>query len=154
LRATIPHNKLTHAHWQFESPRPRAARIQVKHSIAHLLFGNVTVAADHNRESSRFGLEVQLLQIMQHIDGNTAQLNHLSFRQLATPGRFIDVSTHGGDGTNRGKLLEDIGRADIPGMNDVLGPAQRFDCLRAQQAMRVGDDADENGSSQFSEAVS
>jgi hypothetical protein len=108
----------------------------------------MTVPADYHRESGGLWFEVQRCQIMKHIDRNASQFEHLSLRQFERPCPFVDVATHGGGGGNRGKLLEDIGRADIPGMNDVLAPAQRFDCLRTQQAVRVGDDADENGSSQ------
>jgi hypothetical protein len=35
-------------------------------------------------------------------------------------------------------------------MNNVLHALQRSHCLRAKQAVRVGDDADEDGGSQFS----
>jgi hypothetical protein len=100
------------------------------------------VAADYNRESRSFGLEIQLSQIVQHIDANATQLKHSSFRQFARPRSFVDIAANGGDGSNRGKLFEDFGRADISRMNDVFAPAQSFDGLRAQQAVGVGDDAD------------
>jgi hypothetical protein len=49
---------------------------------------------------------------------------------------------HGSHRGNREKFFDDLGRPDIPGMNDVFRPAQSFNGLRAQQAMRIGDDAD------------
>ena len=100
------------------------------------------MTADHDRESGGLRLEIQTSEIVQHIDANAAQLKHLSFRQLARPRGFVDVATDGGDGSDGGKLFEDFRRADISGMNDVCGPAQRLNSLGAQQAVRVGDDAD------------
>jgi hypothetical protein len=102
----------------------------------------MTVAADHNGESGPPGLEVQLCQIVQHVDGNAGQFKRLGLRQMARPRTLVDVATYGGDRSNRGKLFENLGRADIPGINDVFRPAQSFDCLVAQQTVRVGDDAD------------
>lgn len=83
LYAAIFHDESANAHWQFESSGPRAARIKIEHSVKRLLLGNVAVATDHDRESSGLWLEVQLSQIVQNVDGNAAQFEHLGFRQLA-----------------------------------------------------------------------
>src|SRR5580658_996532 len=132
-------------HRQFESSWTGAAGIEIEDSVARLLFGNVTMAADHGRKSGRFGLEVQPRQIVQHVDGNAAQFKHCGFRQLARPHALIDVAAHRSHMCNVGKLFENLRRADIPGMNDVIGSAQGFDGLRAQQAVRVRDNADQDG---------
>ena len=100
------------------------------------------MAAHDNRESSGFGLKVQLRQIVQDVDGSAAQFKHLGFRQPARPSPLVDVAAHSGQRSNRRKLFEDLGRAGIPGMNDVLRPAQRREGLRAQQTVRVRNDAD------------
>jgi hypothetical protein len=100
------------------------------------------MATDYHRKSSGFWLEIQLCQIVQHIDGNTAQLKHFGFRQLERPRSFVDVAAHGYNRRDGGEFFEDLGRAYIPGVNDVFGATQGFEGLRAQQAVRVGDDAD------------
>jgi hypothetical protein len=38
--------------------------------------------------------------------------------------------------------IEDVGAADVAGMDDESRSLQRCDRLRAQQAMGIGDDAD------------
>jgi hypothetical protein len=43
---------------QFEPSRTRAAGIEIEHSVATLLSGNVTMAADHNREARSFRIEI------------------------------------------------------------------------------------------------
>jgi len=125
------------AHRQFESPRPSTPRIEIEHAFACLLFRDMTMAADHNRESRRFRLEVQLNQIVQNVNGNAAHLEHLGFRERAGPRPFVDIAEHRCDGGNCRKLFEDLGRADIPGVDDVFRSAQRFDGLKTQQTVGV-----------------
>jgi hypothetical protein len=45
-------------------------------------------------------------------------------------------------------VFKDLGCTDIAGMNDVLGAAQPCHRFRPQQSVRVGDDADKDGSAQ------
>ena len=80
------------AHRQFESPWPRAPRIEVKHPIARFSLGNVAVAGDHDFESGGFGLQIELGAIVEHIDRHTGKFDNLGLRQLARPGTFIDVA--------------------------------------------------------------
>ena len=42
------YNEFANAHRQFESPRARAAGIEIEHSVARLLLGNVAVSADYD----------------------------------------------------------------------------------------------------------
>jgi hypothetical protein len=102
----------------------------------------MSVAGNHGRESRRFGLEVQLSQIVQDIDRNTSDFEHLSFRKRAGPWPLVNVPAHPDDGSNLGKLFQYFWRADISGMNDVLRSAQTFNGFGPQQAVCVGDDAD------------
>ena len=81
------------------------------------------MAADHDRESGSLGIEVQLCKIVQHINRDAAQLKHLGFGQLARPHSFVDVATHRGYRSDCRKLIEYLGGADIPSMNDVFRPA-------------------------------
>jgi hypothetical protein len=93
---------------------------------------------------------VELREIVQHVDGNDAKLDNFGIWQLASPGAFINVAANGGYRCNRGKRFENLGCANVARMNDVLRPAQNFERFGAKQAVRVGDDADEDCSSQFS----
>ena len=70
-----------------------------------------------------------------------------------SPRGLVDIAAHSDDGSNGGKLVEDLRHANISSMNDVVGAAQHFDGFRAKQTVRIGDDADQNRavlSSQFS----
>ena len=110
----------------------------------------MTMPVDHDSEPSRLRFKIKLRQIVQDIDRNAADLDHFSLRQSACPRSFVDVSADYVDRCNRREFVEDFGRANIAGVNDLLGSTQRCESFRTKQAMRVRDDADEDGSSQFS----
>jgi hypothetical protein len=138
------------AHRQLEPPRPRAARIEIKHAVLRLLLRNVAVPRDHNSESCSCRFQIELRQIVQHINGNAAELNNLSLGQLARPRFNIDIAANRGDRRKRRELVKNLRRANVACVNDVLRPAQRLQRFRTKQPVRVGDDADEEGGSQFS----
>jgi len=103
----------------------------------------MSVAADYNRESRRFSLEVQLRQVVQDVNRNAAQLEYMSLRHLSGPCSLVDVPTHRCDRGNRGKLFEDFGIAHIPCVNNMFRSAQGIDRLGTQQTMGVRDNADQ-----------
>ena len=105
----------------------------------------MTMPGDHRTESRRFGLQIKLRQIMQNVNRNATEFDDLGLAQLERPNSFIDVATYGRERRNGSQFVENPGRANVPGVNDVLGPAQCRERLRAKQAVRIGNDADENG---------
>ncbi len=108
------------------------------------------MAGDHRVESGCVGFQIELRQIVQHVDGNAAALDDVGRWQLAGPCGRIDIAADGGYGRDRRELLENLRRANVSRVNDVLRTAQRGESFRAKQAVGVGDDADDDGSSQFS----
>jgi hypothetical protein len=140
--ALVFNDEFPNAYRELEASRTSAAGIEIEHSVTRLLFGKMSVAGNHGRESRRFGLQVHLRKIVQHIDRNAAELDHLSLRKQAGPWPLVNVSAHRSHRSNLGKLLQYFWRADIAGMNDVLRSEQSFDGFRPQQTVCVGDDAD------------
>lgn len=110
----------------------------------------MTVAVDHHVESSGFGLQIKLREIVEHIDGNSGDLENFGCGEIARPHVLVDVAADRGDGGDGGKFVENFGIADIAGMNDVFRALQGSERFGAKQAVRVGDDADDDGSSRFS----
>jgi hypothetical protein len=110
------------------------------------------VAGDHHFESCGLGFQVQLRQVVQHIDGNAAQFNDLRFGEFARPRSFVDVASDGGYGRKRSELLENLRLSDVSGVNNVIAPTQCRERLGTKQAVSVGDNADPDGglSSQLS----
>lgn len=87
---------------------------------------------------------------MNNINRNARELDDLRLRQIVRPRGFIDISPDGGHGRSLRKLIENLRRTYVTRMNDVFRLTQRCDRFGTKQAVRVGNDADEDGSPQFS----
>jgi len=103
---------------------------------------------DHDSEPGRLRFQIKLRQIVQDIDRNATDLDHVSLRQPARPRSFVDVAADYVDRCNRHEFVEDLGRTNIARVNDVLRSMQRCESFRTKQSVRVRDDADEDGSLQ------
>ncbi len=114
------HNESANAQLKSEPSRPSASGIEVQHAFPRFLLGNVAVTGDHHSKSGRFGLQVQLRQIVQNINGNVAHFENLCLWKFAGPGSLVDIAAHGGQRRDRGQLFQNLGCAHIPGVNDVL----------------------------------
>jgi len=109
----------------------------------------MAVAEDHCLESGGFGLEVELGQVVQHIDRDADDDEGFALRQFVRPHAFINVAAHGRDRRDRPQPVQDVGCAHVSGMNNVLHSTQNFKRLGPKQAVRVGNNADECGGFQF-----
>ncbi len=56
---------------------------------------------------------------------------------------IVDVAGYSFDGRNRGQLTKNVRAADVAGMDDQLDASQRVPQLRAEETVRVGDEADD-----------
>ena len=86
---------------------------------------------------------------MQDVNRHAAEFDNFGLGEPPGPAAFVDVAANGSEGCNCCQFFENFGIADIPGVNDVVRAAQRSDRFRTKQPVRVGDDADENGSPQL-----
>jgi hypothetical protein len=108
------------------------------------------MAGDDDAESRGFGLEIEAREIVQNVDSDARDFDDFGFGQLACPCGFVDVAANRRDLRDSGKLIENFWRTHVAGVNDVLRAAQGFERFRAKQAVRIGDDTDEDCSSRFS----
>ena len=139
------HNQSSDSDRQLEPPWPGAPRIEVKDTLAGLYSGSVTVPIDDDFESGGLWFQIELRQIVQNKDRYTAKFDDFSGRQFTHPCSLIHVAANSTQRRDASEFVQDFGRPYIPRMDDVFRAAQRFQCFRSKQAMRVGNDADENG---------
>jgi hypothetical protein len=118
--AAILHGEFPYAHRQLEPPGAAAARIEEEDSVPRFAFRDMAVAGDHNLKSRSLGLQIQMREIVQHVDGNAACFENFGRRQASRPRFFIYVATHRGEGSDGSELFQNLWRADIAGMNDSL----------------------------------
>ena len=106
---------------------------------------------DHNFESCRFRLEIELRKVVQHVDGDPAKFDDFGVGSLAGPRSLVDIAANCRQRGNLGQSFKNFRSAYVPRMDDVLRPAQRCDCLGSKQSVRVGNNADSDGilNSQF-----
>ncbi len=90
------------------------------------------MSANHNCESGGLRLEIELGEIVQHVDGNAGHFEYFGLGQLPSPRTLVDVAAYGGDWGNGRKSFENLRRADIAGMDDVIRTLESFDCRWAQ----------------------
>ncbi len=77
------------------------------------------MAADYDGESSSLWFKVQLRQIVQHIDGYSANFENFRLSKLESPRSLVDIAPRSGQRRDRGQLLKNLWCAHIPGVNDV-----------------------------------
>ncbi len=80
--------------------------------------------------------------VVQHIKGMAVEGDHFRSRQVGARTAHIDVAADGCDRGEVAQRIQDRRVADVAGMQDVLDAAQGFDCLRPEQAMGIGNNAD------------
>lgn len=107
------------------------------------------MAGDHDLEACCFRLQIEFRQVVQHVNGDAANLDSTGLRQFARPGILVDVAADGADGRDGCEFLQNLRRPDISGVDDSLRALQSSERFRTKQSMSVGNDADEDGISQF-----
>ena len=100
------------------------------------------MAGDDCRDLGGLRIEIQLIHIMQHVDVVTAELNELCGREVLAWAAFVDVATDRGGRCYKTQRIQDIGRANISCMENMVRALQSLKCFGAEQPMGVGDDSD------------
>ena len=134
----------SHSYRQLEPSWPGASGIEIEHAVFPLLLGHVAVPVDNRGEFRGLRLEVEFLNAVQHVDGYFADLKNIRSWDFLGPCPVINVAAHHRERRDRGKPVEDLRIANVTGVDDVVGALQSGNRLRAEQAMRVGDDADDH----------
>lgn len=142
--AAIFDKQFAQAYRQLEASRTGAAGVEIEHSSTDFLLRNMAVAADHDGKSGGLRLDIELREIVQHMDENAGYFEHFGPGQLLCPCSFVNVPAYRGDWGNCRKNFNYFGRADVSSVDDVIRAAQSFDCFGAQQAVGIGDDADQD----------
>ena len=104
----------------------------------------MAVSEDYNIKSRLFGLQIQFVQVVEHIDRNSADFKHIRRRDLLGPRFPIHIAADRCYGRNLRQRFQDQRIADVASMNDVIRTTQSGKGLRAKQSVRIGDDADDH----------
>jgi hypothetical protein len=86
----------------------------------------------YDLDPRRHGIQIQFVNIMQHVDGYSSGLYDGRLKQLGRPGSCVDIAFHHDNRRQLTKLREDLRFSHVPGMDNELGSAQRLNCGTAQ----------------------
>lgn len=120
-----------------------AAGVDVKDAIMPVGFGSVSVAADDDVEAGGFRVEVELFKIVQDVDRDILEFDDCRERKGRGPGLGVHVAANGGDRCDGFELVEDGPAADVACVNDGLRAFERGESFGAEEAVGIGDDAEE-----------
>ena len=101
------------------------------------------VAEDDGADAGGGGVQVQAEEFVEDVNEAAAYLHHPGVGQVRGPVAPVGVAP---DRVHRGDPFQgaqNLGVADVPGVDDKFHALQGLDRLGAQQAVGVGNDADE-----------
>jgi hypothetical protein len=128
-----------------ESERAGAAGVDVPDSGAKLLRRCVAVAADDSPNAGGRGIEVELIDVVEHVEDGVLDFDDLGFWQALCPGVFVGIAADCGDRGDGCERFENVRSADVAGVDDAVGVAESFERLGSEETVGVGDQADGNG---------
>lgn len=120
-----------------------AAGIDVEDTVAPVGVGFVGVAGDDDLEAGGFWVEVEVPEVVKDVDRGSGELDDFGKRECFGPRCGVDVPANGVDGSNGSELVEHGGIADVAGVHDGVGAFQSRHSFRTEEAVGVGDDAEE-----------
>ena len=74
---------------------------------------------------------------MNDVNVHSSQLDHFRFRKLLCPRLTVDIPANSGDWSNPLQCRNDVRRANVSGMNDVLRSPQRMKGFRPKQSVSI-----------------
>ena len=103
------------------------------------------MAENDDVEVGGFGVQVERVPVVEDIEVYRSDLDYFGLGQVGCPGGCVHISANGMDGGDFGELIQDIWIADVAGMDDDLDALEGFEGFGAEEAVGVGEDADEMG---------
>src|SRR5262245_45591798 len=88
-------------------------------------------------------LPVKFFDIVQHVNGSGSNVRDLNLRNAVRPISFVVVSAHRNDRRDSSQSFNHFRSTDIPGVKNELDSFEDAQDLRAQEAMRIGNDTDD-----------
>ena len=101
------------------------------------------MSGKHGGESSGGGLEIELRQVVQHVEDMGAQLDDVIGRKLGCPRTLVVVAAHCVHRGERPQRIQNGAGSDVSAMNDRVASAQLLEGLRPDEPMRVRNHADD-----------
>ena len=139
-------------YWQVEAAWAAGARIEIEDSFLRDEIRDVGVAVEDGGELRRRRIQVQCLQVVEHVEVEAGVRRALDeddvgFRELGAGAFAVDVAADGGDGSDPGEFVEDGDFSYVAAVQDTVHAregraAKRGKDFRPKQAVGIGDDSE------------
>jgi len=104
---------------QLKTPRPSASRVEIHHPINGLDPWLMRVSRNDYVNSTRTRIELQFLQVVQNVDGASAEPYYLRVGKVLRPVAGIDVPSDRSHRCNPAEPGDNIWASDIAGVDDM-----------------------------------
>ena len=125
-----------------ETPWARAAWIDEENTLTLFDERPVGVTGKHCREPRGCGLETELPEVMNHVEGMGPDLDHVIRGQLGSPWILVVVTPDSAHGRDSPKRVENRESPDISAMDDEVASVKLLDSLRPDETVRIRDHTD------------
>jgi hypothetical protein len=125
---------------EVEAAGAAASGVEVEDALAVLDAWLVGVAVEDDAEAGGLGLDVEVGKVVEHVDEAAAELEGFGGGEVGAGAVAVDVAANGGDGSNVAEGFEDVGVADVAGVEDVVDAREEREKLWAEEAVGVGED--------------
>ena len=122
-KAAVANAKSPDTDGKLEAARSGTGRIEIEDAVSDFIHRCVGVAGDDSGESGGCGIQVELFQIMQHVQRESAGFNYFCQRKSLAPGTGIDISANRLHECNATEFFEDFRRAHVSSVEDEIGAA-------------------------------
>ena len=95
------------------------------------------MTGDNDADSGGTGVDIEFREIMDHVDEYVTHSDQLRLPEARGPRSRIVVASDGNQRRQEGKLIENLGFADIPAMDDVVAADQKGARLGSQKSMSI-----------------
>ena len=93
-------------------------------------------------KTRRFRVKVESLELVHDVEKAFPYLKNLRGCQGLSPRTLVVVTADRGDWSDLQETIQNLGRANITGMNDEVGSRECIDSLGPEETVGVRDDAD------------
>lgn len=126
---------------QAKTPWPGASWVKVEHALNSLDPGPMRVAGNDHVNSAGYGIQLQLMDIVQHVDRAPAEPYDCGVGIRFRPVAGINIPSDRNHRRNPTESDDDLRPADIAGVDDMRHPGQASLSLWTQEPVGVRNDS-------------
>ncbi len=130
---------------ELEAAGAGGAWIKEEDSVAMGNAGLVGMTADHSIDSGGFGLDGQVVDGVDEEEELTAEVDGFGHREFGAGSMCVDVAADGGDGGDLAEAVEDLGIANVAGVEEMVTAGKGGEDFGTEQTVSVGENADAHG---------